>query len=127
MSAVVLDTGMLLQLERGNLSMWTLLHAFARQKVDVIVPSTVLAQAWRGSSKQARLSQALDDCSIAPFDPYARRVGALCGQAKTTDIVDAHVALVTAAFAEAVYTSDPKDISRLLGFCKPADPAIIRV
>jgi len=127
MSAVVLDTGMLLQLERGNLSMWALLHSFARREVDVIVPSTVLAQAWRGSSKQARLSQALEHCSIAPFDPYARRVGVLCGQAKRTDIVDAHVALVTAAFAEAVYTSDPKDIGRLLAFCKPADPAVVHV
>lgn len=127
MSAVVFDTGMLLQLERGDLSKWTLLHWFARQEIDVIVPSTVLAQAWRGSRKQARLGQALEECSIAPFDPYARRVGVLCGQAKTSDIVDAHVALVTAAFAESVYTSDPRDIGRLLAFCGPADPAIVRV
>jgi hypothetical protein len=118
---------MLVQLERGNLASWTLLHSFSRHEVDVIVPSTVLAQSWRGSAKQARLAQALDSCSIAPFDVYARSVGALCGKAKTKDIVDAHVALVAAAFADAVYTSEPTDIARLLQHCGPLEPVVIRV
>jgi rRNA-processing protein FCF1 len=127
MSAVVLDTGALLQLERNNLDMWTLLQAWAKREVEVLVPSTVLAQTWRGSRKQARLAHALEGCSISPFDPLARQVGVLCGRAKTSDVCDAHVALVAATSADAVFTSDPKDIARLLAFCSPGNPAIVRV
>jgi rRNA-processing protein FCF1 len=127
MSAVVLDTGALLHLERGDLKMWTLLRSWGRREVEVLVPSTVLAQSWRGSAKQARLAHALEGCSITPFDHLARQVGVLCGQAKTANICDAHVALISATSADAVYTSDPNDIARLLALCTPRNPMIVRV
>jgi hypothetical protein len=68
----------------------------ALNNVDVLVPSTALAQVWRGTATQAALSRALQHCVTASFDVVAREVGELCGRTRTNDICDAHVALIAA-------------------------------
>lgn len=62
------------------------------------------------------LARALRYCVVASFDALAHRVGELCGRTDTSDICDAHVALV-AAQADVLYTSDPADLRRLLAAC----------
>src|SRR5439155_3240223 len=79
MRGIVLDTGALLALKRNDRAMWAALKVAANQNIAVIVPSTALAQAWRGGASQARLAAALKQCTVAPFEPVARRVGVLCG------------------------------------------------
>jgi len=69
---------------------------------------------------------ALRHCVIASFDDVAREVGELCGRTRTTDICDAHVALVAAARADVLYTSDPRDLRRLLVACGKRLPLIVR-
>jgi hypothetical protein len=64
-------------------------------------------------------------CELAPFDPVARAVGELCGRARTTDICDAHVAIV-ATQAEVLYTSDPDDMRRLLSALGRQRPVVVR-
>jgi len=125
--SVVLDAGALIALERNDREMWLALRVLSDRAIDILVPSTVVAQCWRPTRKQARLHAALDMCSIAPFDPLCRRVGELLGRAKSTDVCDAHVALVAAAYADVVYTSDPSDLTRLLALCSTDPPALIRV
>lgn len=69
--------------------------------------------------RQALLARALAHCDEVPLDgPLARAAGLLCGQAGTADIVEASIALVTAARSRggpaAVVTSDPTDLRQLL-------------
>ena len=126
MSRIVMDAGGLIALERNQRQLWAALADAATSGGEVVVPSTVLAQVWRGTARQARLARALMHCRIATFDPIARSVGELCGLARTSDVCDAHVALVSVD-ADAVYTSDPTDIRRLLLALRlPELPNIVR-
>ena len=69
MKRLVFDSGGLIALERRNRALWADLASVALRKGEVIVPSTALAQAWRGGRSQALLARALRHCVIAPFDP----------------------------------------------------------
>lgn len=126
MSNVVLDAGALIALERDDRAMWIAFKVAAIAGDSLIVPSTVLAQVWRARGSQARLSQALSQCAVAPFDPLARSVGELCAKTQTSDICDAHVALVAAANGGVLYTSDPSDLRPLVAACRRMRPVIVR-
>ena len=126
MSRLVLDAGALVALDRNDRFLWRVLKTFAADESEVLVPSTALAQAWRGIPSQARLARALSLCVIAPFDPLARAVGELCGRTRTRDVCDAHVALVATQDDAVVCTSDPADIERLASACRGRQPVIFR-
>lgn len=119
MTALVLDTGALIALDRNDRTVWAMLRNAADDSVQVSVPAGVVAQAWRDGSRQALLSRALTHCDEVPLEgSLARATGLLCGRAGTADIVDASVALVAAARSQtgpaAVVTSDPTDLRHLL-------------
>lgn len=124
--SIVFDTGALIALERNDKAMWSALKLAALRNEDVLVPSAALAEAWRGTARQARLSTALRFCEISSFDTVARAVGELCGRTRTEDIVDAHVAIVAAKVGDALYTSDPADMKRLVVACRGRVPSIVR-
>lgn len=112
---IVFDAGALVALDRGDRTIWSDLKAAALAGVDVAVPAAVVAQVWRGSPRQARISRALAGCEVASFDDVARDAGVLCGKAGTSDVVDASVAVVAASLgASRLYTSDPDDMRHLL-------------
>ncbi|MBI4600897.1 MAG: twitching motility protein PilT [Planctomycetes bacterium] len=125
MSRIVLDSGALIALERNDRALWAALKLAAFESTDVLVPSTALAQVWRGTPAQARLSKALQHCVIASFDAVARPVGELCGRTRTADICDAHVAIVAATRGDVLYTSDPEDMRRLVTACDRGSPTIV--
>ena len=119
MLTLVLDTGALIALDRGNPAVWATLRGAARDRLVVLVPVGVLAQAWRGGPRQARLARALKDCRDVPLDGHtARELGELCGVTNTDDVIDASVAVIAARTARHgpvnVLTSDRADIARLL-------------
>ena len=119
MSALVLDTGALIALDRNDRTVWAMLRNAADDSAQVSVPAGVVAQAWRDGSRQALLSRALTHCDEVPLEgSLARATGLLCGRAGTADIVDASVALVAAARSQtgptALVTSDPTDLRHLL-------------
>ena len=114
MSGIILDAGALIALERDDRVVWAALKLAAVREANVFVPSAALAQVWRGSPRQASLSRALRHCVIASFDSVARVVGELCGRTNTTDICDAHVAVVAATHGGVLWTSDPSDMRRLI-------------
>lgn len=126
MSRAVFDSGALIALERSDRDLWAVLKLAAGKSDDVFIPSTVLAQVWRGRPSQARLARALRQCIIASFDAVAREVGALCGRTRTADICDAHVALVAVRQGDVLYTSDPGDMRRLMAACGRRRPVVIR-
>ncbi|MBI2896424.1 MAG: twitching motility protein PilT [Deltaproteobacteria bacterium] len=112
-------------MERNDRGMWAALKLAALEGTDVVVPSTALAQVWRGTRGQARLAQALRHCVIAPFDALAREVGELCGRARTSDICDSHVAIVAATRGDVLYTSDPQDLRVLILAYGAGRPVIV--
>jgi len=125
-SVPVLDAGALVALERNDRRVWAALKLAASRSIDVLVPSTALAQVWRGAPAQARLARALQHCVVAAFDPHARDVGVLCGRTRTKDICDAHVAIVAAGRGDVLWTSDVSDMRRLLGSASRRRPVIVR-
>ena len=114
MTRAVLDAGALIALERNDRALWAVLKLAALDASDVLVPSAALAQVWRGTRSQALLSKALRHCVLASFDAVARAVGELCGRTKTADVCDAQVAIVAATLGDVLYTSDPRDMRRLV-------------
>ena len=118
MTALVLDTGALIALDRNDRTVWAMLSNAADDSAQVSVPAGVIAQAWRDGSRQALLARALTHCDEVPLEEaLARATGLLCGRADTADIVDASVALVAAARSSgptALITSDPTDLRHLL-------------
>lgn len=125
---IVLDNGALIALERNDRQMWARLKAAAAAGAPVIVPAAAFAQAWRGGAqRQAPLARSVEHMEILPFDErVARAAGVLCGMTRTSDVVDASVALAAAHDdATAVCTSDPDDIARLLDALR-SDTRIVR-
>ncbi len=119
MTALVLDAGALIALDRNDRSVWAMLRNAADDSAQVSVPAGVIAQAWRDGSRQALLARALAHCDEVPLEgSLARATGLLCGRAGTSDIVDASVALIAAARSQispaALVTSDPADLRHLL-------------
>lgn len=83
---------------------------------DLAVPAGVIGQAWRGSSRQARLARflALDNvASVALDEAEARAAGVLCGRTGTSDVIDASVVVCAHARDHAVVTGDPDDLAAL--------------
>ncbi len=127
MTVPVLDAGGLSALERNDRRAWATLKLAALAGVDVLIPSTALAQVWRGTRRQALLGKALHHCVVAEFDPLSRDVGALCGKARTSDVCDAHVALVASEKGDLLVTSDVEDLTHLLTVCGKRRPRILAV
>jgi hypothetical protein len=112
MAAITLDTGALIAAERGDARFW----AFVKATLDLEfhIPAPVVAQAWRGAGS-ARMAQLIKSAFVIPLDEeLARRVGELCGISRTSDIVDATVAVLASRFGDDVLTGDAQDIARLL-------------
>jgi predicted nucleic acid-binding protein len=119
-SGATLDAGALIAIERGEPRLQALLDEAAAAGLGIAVPAGVIAQAWRGSSRQARLARflALSAVTTVPLDePEARAAGVLCGRTGTSDVVDASVVICARARGHAVVTGDPGDLAAL-------DPAL---
>jgi predicted nucleic acid-binding protein len=115
-TTLVLDTGALVALDKNDRRLIAILVAAREMGVRLVIPATVLAQAWRGGRRQVRLATLVGDekTEIVPLNrAWADSVGALCAQHGTKDIVDAHVALVGTHERAKVLTSDPADLLRL--------------
>ena len=113
---LTLDTGALIALERGDERVRALLRRAIEERLQLHVVAPVVAQAWRGGPRQARLARLLDarEVEVPPLDAVtARAVGLLSGRSGHADIVDVHVALHARDRGHAVVTSDPTDIGRV--------------
>lgn len=112
----VLDAGALIALDRGDRDTWALVADTQRSGQRPVVPAPVIAQAWRGATRQARLAKVLFGVDVVVVDgPLSRRAGELLATAATTDVLDALVALVAKDRPGCeILTSDPGDIHHLL-------------
>ena len=120
MPGVTLDTGALIAIERGDRRLQALLDEAHAVGTVIAVPAGVVAQAWRGGTRQARLARFLRLAMVmvvALDEPEARAAGVLCSQTATADLVDASVVICARARGHAVISSDPDDLAAL-------DPAL---
>lgn len=111
---LTLDTGALIGLERGDERVRSLLQRALADSIPLAVPAGVVAQAWRGGPRQARIARLLADPDVhvvALDDPTARAVGALIARSGHHDVVDVSVALCAAERRHVVLTSDPEDVA----------------
>ncbi len=114
MAAIVLDTGALIAIDRGDRRVGALLQAAAEANVDVITSCACISEAWRAPARQARLARALAGVIEHSLDPSAARTaGTLLARAHLSDVADAAVARL-AGPGDTIATSDPADITTLL-------------
>jgi hypothetical protein len=111
---LVLDTGALIAFERGDRQVAAVVEAVRRRKDRIVTSSGCVAQAWRDGSRQALLARLLAGTTEHPLQPAdSRAVGELCAVSRTSDVGDAHLALVVHD-QDSVVTSDPDDLRVLL-------------
>ncbi len=111
---LVLDTGALIAFERGDRQVGALVEVTRRRKDRVVTSSGCVAQAWRDDTRQVLLARLLAGTTEQPLHPGgSRAVGELCAASGTSDVIDAHLALL-AHDHDSVLTSDPGDLRVLL-------------
>jgi hypothetical protein len=111
--AIVLDAGALIACERGSTAVLGMLAAAHRQNVPVRTSAAVVAQVWRGGSRQALLVRALTGTTEVPLDPErARNIGELLGATGHRDVIDAAVVDI-ALEGDTIVTADEDDIVAL--------------
>jgi hypothetical protein len=110
----VLDAGALIGIDRRDRTIGAMLRILQRDGVPVRTSAGAVAQVWRNGRTQAGLALVLRGMEVAPLDePVAKNVGELLRTNKTSDLVDAHVALLVDG-GDIVITSDETDIQALL-------------
>jgi predicted nucleic acid-binding protein len=112
--SVVYDTAVLVAAERDDRGVWA--EHRARLEAGVVPTTTapVVAQVSR-SPRQAQLRRLLRGCEVVPFaEDEAHSVGALLARTVTSDVVDAHLALIADQRTAVLMTSDTRDLTRLV-------------
>jgi predicted nuclease of predicted toxin-antitoxin system len=110
----VYDAGALVAIDSNDRRMWAIHKVAVAEGREVFIPAMVVGQAWRDGRKQARLGRLLRTCQVEPTElETAKAAGALCGQAGSSDVVDATVMVTAIAHRAIVVTSDHKDMAKL--------------
>jgi predicted nucleic acid-binding protein len=115
-AGLTLDAGALIAYERGDEHVREILAvAYARGLVPTI-PAIALAEVWRGDAKDARVARLLKACSIEALDErLARAAGHLRRATPGASTIDACIAVGVSQRTDAIATSDPDDLRKLLG------------
>ena len=114
---LTLDTGALIQWEKKDRTTTALLKGARPRGRLLTVPAVVVAQAWR--RRPRRIGALLEGCEIEPFtDAHARACRGAAGGSNGTDLVDTAVVLSAAQRGDAIVTSAPDDIERLVDFIR---------
>jgi hypothetical protein len=113
-TALILDAGALLAVDRDDRAMIARLQAAHQHGMELRSNAMVVAQAWRDPhGRQVQLARLLRAVDVRPVAPEAgRAAGGLLGAAHTSDPIDATVVLL-AAPGDRILTSDPTDLTRL--------------
>jgi hypothetical protein len=115
--ALTLDAGALLAYERNDRTVRESIKTALRDGRPVMVPAGALAQVWRDRRRQVLLAKLLreDGVDVADLSEKAAKAsGELCGQARTSDVIDASVVVCAQERrGSTVLTSDPADLRNL--------------
>ena len=114
MSALVLDAGAFIAVERDDRAMMARLRIAQRHHAGLRTTAIVVGQVWRDpQGRQARLARLLRAVDVRTVDePLGRDAGVLLARSGTSDPIDATVVLVTET-GDRILTSDPDDLRHL--------------
>jgi hypothetical protein len=113
-SALILDAGALVGVDRNDPDVVHLLRRAQQEGLELRTNPMVVAQVWRDrQGRQANLARLLQAVKVQPVhDQDGREAGVLLGRAGTADPVDATVVLL-ADPGDRILTSDPDDLTKL--------------
>ena len=110
-TGVVLDAGLFIALERRNRVASNLVDLFYKKKIPLVTSAGVVAHVWRGQSRQVPLAFLLRQVEVVDLThAVARLVGNVLGATRTSDPIDAHVAVLARQRGWPILTSDPDDL-----------------
>ncbi len=111
---LVLDAGALLAIERASRDVIALIKRERLAGRTPITHAGIIGQAWRGGGRQANLARLLPGLDVVALDAaLGRRAGALLARSRTTDVIDAALALL-AQDGDEILTSDADDLRVLV-------------
>jgi predicted nucleic acid-binding protein len=117
MAGLTLDTGALIGFERLDRRVLTHLKNAQLLGLELTVPTAVIAEAWRGGARSARIAKLLQACSVEPlFDDLARVAGESIAATTGATVVDAIVMASAASRGDRVLTSDFDDLDGLRAY-----------
>ncbi len=114
MSALVLDAGAFIAVDRGDRAMVARLRAAQQAGLELRSTGVVITQVWRDpAGRQANLARLLKSVDVRAVDDHlGKQAGVLLGRAGLNDAVDASVVAV-AATGDRILTGDVGDIGPL--------------
>ena len=111
---LTLDTGALVAFERADRSFVARLKEGLASGRRITLPTVVIAEAWRGGERSARLAPLVESCVVETLqESLARRAGEMLARVRGSTAIDAIVAASAAQRGDVVLTSDPDDLSAL--------------
>lgn len=118
---MILDAGPLIAAERDRRRFAALVSVALAEDAVLRTTEAIVAQVWRNPT-QANLGRALSAVEILPEFGDGRRIGELLATTSTSDVVDAHLAILARRLSEPVLTSDIDDLQLL---CEAANATVI--
>jgi len=114
-SALVLDAGAFLAVDRADRAMVARLRMAQQAGLELRSTGVVITQVWRDpAGRQANLARLLKSVDVKAIDEHLGRAGGvLLGIAGTKDAVDASVVAVSVT-GDRILTSDASDIGPLV-------------
>lgn len=98
--------------ENLNSRLWALIKRASERGEDLHTTHPVLAQVWRDPARQANLGRLVRNFDIHSLDESVA-VGRRLAATGTSDVVDAHLAVVAQQLGTFIITGDPEDMSKL--------------
>lgn len=117
MAGLTLDTGALIGFERSDRRLLLHLKTAEMRGQELTVSTAVIAEAWRGGARSARLAKLLDACVIEPLlEDLARLAGEAIAAVTGAGVIDAIVMASAARRGDRVLTADFQDLDRLRAY-----------
>jgi predicted nucleic acid-binding protein len=111
---MIFDTGALIGFERGKHNVAALVAVALATRTPIVVPSVVIAEAWRGGRRSARMATLLAGCRIEPLhEGVARKAGEAMVAIQRATTIDAIVVAHAHALKLPIVTSDASDMRAL--------------
>jgi predicted nucleic acid-binding protein len=111
---ITLDTGAVIAFERERRPIIAFLTNAWRGGTAIHVPTVVVAEAWRGGSRSARVGRLLSACRVDPLlEPVARLAGEAIARVRGATTIDAIVVASASVNGSAILTADNDDLEPL--------------
>lgn len=110
---MIIDAGpFIVDGENVNSRLWALIRRATERGEELHTTHPVLAQVWRQPARQANLARAIRHFDVHPLDESVA-IGCKLAGTGTSDVVDAHLAVVAESLGTFIVTGDTKDMAQL--------------